>query len=83
MTVLVGYQAFKLIVERMALHIEFSHHGRAIDILGELELKLTLFLSSSHLISTQDLMPDLVILLVRIGRDGVFDVCLAFSHLRS
>ena len=65
----------------MALHIEIFHHGRTVYVLSELKLELALLLSCSHLIRAQDLMPDLVALLVRIGRDGIFHVCARFSEM--
>ena len=65
----------------MALHIEIFHHGRTVYVLSELKLELALLLSRSHLIRAQDLMPDLVILLVRIGRDGIFHVRARFSEM--
>ena len=65
----------------MALHIEFFHHGRTIDILSELKLEFALLLGCPHLICAQDLMPDLVILLVRVGRDGIFHVRVRFSEM--
>ena len=65
----------------MALHIEIFHHGRTVYVLSELKLELALLLSCSHLIRAQDLMPDLVILLVRIGRDGIFHVRARFSEM--
>ena len=70
-----------MVVERMALHIEIFHHGRTVYVLSELKLELALLLSCSHLIRAQDLMPDLVILLVRIGRDGIFHVRARFSEM--
>ena len=65
----------------MALHIEFPHHGITVYILSELKLEFALLLSCSHLICAQDLMPALVILLVRVGRDGIFHVRVRFSEV--
>ena len=70
-----------MVVKRMALHIEIFHHGRTVYVLSELKLELALLLSCSHLIRAQDLMPDLVVLLVRIGRDGIFHVRARFSEM--
>ena len=67
----------------MALHIEFFHHGRTIDILSELKLEFALLLGCPHLIRAQDLVPDLVVLLVRVRRDGIFGIRLRFSNMLS
>lgn len=65
----------------MALHIELFHHGRTVYVLSGLKLVFALLLSRSHLIRAQDLMSDLVILLVRIARDGIFHVHVCFSEM--
>ena len=67
----------------MALHIEFFHHDCTVDFLCELELIFALFLCSLHLIGALDLVFNLVVLFVREGRDGIFEVLMGLRYMGS
>ena len=83
MAILVSHEPFELIIERMALHIEFFHHDCTVDFLRELELVFALFLRSLHLIGTLDLVFNLVVLFVRERRDRILEVLMGLRHMGS
>mgnify|MGYP001255042986 CR=1 FL=1 len=71
MTIFVSDEAFELVVERVALHVELSHHTLAVNILRELEFILALFGCRSHFPRFCDLLLHFDVLQIGVRRDGV------------
>ena len=71
MTVFVANQSFQLVVQRVALRVECSHHLGAVDGLCVLELEGTFFFTCDYLVRHLDLILNFFVFLVGECADAV------------